>query len=242
MLRIRQICLVARDLKPAVDALESAFGFKTCFNDPVVADYGLENAVLPVGNDFLEIVAPVEADTAAGRYLDRRGGDGGYIVILQCDDALERRARAREIGIRIANTIDHGDFFGTQLHPRDTGGSMLEVDWNLGGGAPDSPWTPAGGDWRDKMRTDKITAMTGAELQSDYPAELAARWGHILDVMPETNHDGGALLRLDNAILRFVPATDGRGDGLSGVEFKAAPGNPQTGETVTVCGTRFRLT
>ena len=242
MLRLRQICLVARELKPAVDALESTFGFQTCFRDPVVANYGLENALMPVGSNFLEIVAPVEDNTAAGRYLDRRNGDGGYMVILQCDDALERRARMKDLNIRIANTMDYGDFFGTQLHPADSRGTMLEFDWNQGGDPPDSPWHPSGGDWRGAARTDKITAMTGAELQSDYPAELAAHWGHILDVMPETNHDGGALLRLDNAILRFVPATDGRGEGLGGVEFKAAPKNAQKGETVSVCGTRFRLT
>jgi hypothetical protein len=242
MLRLRQICLVARDLKPAVAELESAFGLTTCHHDPGVAKYGLENALLPVGDNFLEVVAPVEANTAAGRYLDRRGGDGGYIVILECGNALERRARIQAQGVRIANTLDYGEFFGTQLHPRDTGGSMLEIDWQLGGGAPDSAWHPAGGSWKDAVRTDIVTDMIGAELQSDDPAGLAARWGSILDITPKTGNDGAAILQLDNATLRFTAVTDGRGEGLGGVALKMASACGKTpGDVKMVCGTRFRL-
>ena len=243
MLRLRQICLVARQLQPAVAELESAFGLTTCYHDPGVGKYGLENALLPIGNNFLEIVAPVEDSTAAGRYLDRRGGDGGYIVILECDNALERRARILSQGVRIANTLDYGEFFGTQLHPRDTGGSMLEIDWNLDGGAPDSPWHPAGGSWKDAVRTEVVTDMIGAELQSDDPAGLAARWGSILDITPKTGNDGAAILQLDNATLRFTAVADGRGEGLGGVDLKVASGTEQnTGDVKMICGTRFRLT
>jgi len=243
MLRLRQICLVARQLQPAVAELESAFGLTTCYHDPGVGKYGLENALLPIGNNFLEIVAPVEDNTAAGRYLDRRGGDGGYIVILECDNALERRARILAQGVRIANTLDYGEFFGTQLHPQDTGGSMLEIDWNLDGGAPDSPWHPAGGSWKDAVRTEVVTDMIGAELQSDDPAGLAARWGSILDINPKTGNDGAAILQLDNATLRFTAVADGRGEGLGGVDLKVASGTGQNAGVVKmICGTRFRLT
>ena len=42
------------------------------------AEFGLENTLMPVGRNFLEVVAPIQEGTAAGRYLDRRGGNGGY--------------------------------------------------------------------------------------------------------------------------------------------------------------------
>ena len=69
MLRLRQICLVARKLIPAIEDLTKVLGLETCFHDPAVATYGLENALLPVGTNFLEVVAPIEEDTACGRYL-----------------------------------------------------------------------------------------------------------------------------------------------------------------------------
>mgnify|MGYP004300723421 CR=1 FL=1 len=48
--------LVAEELAPAVDALSDVLGLATCFHDPAVGVYGLENALLPVGTNFLEVV------------------------------------------------------------------------------------------------------------------------------------------------------------------------------------------
>ncbi len=253
MLRLRQICLVAGQLEPAVADLEAVFGIATCYHDPAVEVFGLTNALLPVGNDFLEVVAPFRDGTAAGRYLESRGGDGGYIVILQCDDIERRRTRYEDLGIRVINALDYGDYIGTQLHPRDTGGAMLETSWCAGDGALDGPWHPAGSAWKDAVRTDRVTAMTGAELQSDDPTALVARWGEILDIAPQTDGDGVAILSLENAVLRFVAVRDGRGEGLGGVDLIAADrdavldaakarGCAVDGDTVTVCGTRFRIT
>ena len=77
MLRLRQICLVASELDAPVEDLKAVFGIETCHHDPAVEKYGLTNALLPVGSNFLEVVAPFRNETAAGRYIDRRGGDGG---------------------------------------------------------------------------------------------------------------------------------------------------------------------
>ena len=139
MLRLRQICLVASELRPVVEDLKAVLQLDECFHDPAVAEYGLENALLPIGQDFLEVVAPTQEGTAAGRYIERRGGDGGYIVILQCDVADRRRAHYQTLGVRIANAMDYDDFDGTQLHPKDTGGCMLEVDQQEAG-TPNGPW------------------------------------------------------------------------------------------------------
>lgn len=85
-LRVRQIALIARELAPVVDDIREVFGLEVAYRDPQVAAFGLENTVFPVGNQFLEVVAPTREGTAGGRYLDRRNGDGGYMVICQCDD------------------------------------------------------------------------------------------------------------------------------------------------------------
>ena len=66
-IRLRQICLVAEQLAPVVDDLKAVFGLEVCFVDPAVQAFGLENSLFPVGNNFLEVVAPIQANTAAGR-------------------------------------------------------------------------------------------------------------------------------------------------------------------------------
>lgn len=250
MLRLRQICLVARNLRPAIDDLKAVLGLEECFHDPGVAKYGLENALLPIGRDFLEVVAPTRDGTAAGRYLDRRGGDGGYIVILQSDDAERRRGHFADLGVRVANDMQYGDFLGTQLHPRDTGGCMLEVD-RQSGDVVDGPWHPAGADWEGAIRTDQAAAMVGCTLQSAAPDRLAARWGEILEVQVEATADGFSL-PLDNGAIRFVPPRDARGDGLIGVSLKAAAPEriiaaatsrdlPAAPDRVTIAGTFFEF-
>src|SRR3989442_15299063 len=85
-MRLRQIALVARDLEPVVADLCGVLGIEVAFRDPGVAAFGLHNAVMPIGNTFLEVVSPVRDGTTAGRLLERRGGDGGYMVILQTAD------------------------------------------------------------------------------------------------------------------------------------------------------------
>src|SRR5262249_29674914 len=93
MMRLRQVALVARDLDRAATDFCAVLGIEVAFRDPGVATFGLHNAVMPIGDTFLEIVSPVEAKTTAGRFLERRGGDGGYMVIFQCDDLDPQRQR-----------------------------------------------------------------------------------------------------------------------------------------------------
>src|SRR5207237_2367205 len=114
-LRRRQICLVAPHLAPVISDISDIMGLNVCYRDGNVAKYGLENAVLPVDTIMLEVVAPVRPGTAAGRFLDKTGGRGGYMAIFTCDDPDQRGRSAQQLGVRIANVIDHAPYHGVQL-------------------------------------------------------------------------------------------------------------------------------
>jgi len=92
-MRLRQIALVARDLDAVRADIASVFGLDYAYVDPVVGRYGLTNLVFPVGDTFLEVVSPVVEGTTAGRLLEKRRGDGGYMVILQTDHLAQARDR-----------------------------------------------------------------------------------------------------------------------------------------------------
>jgi glyoxalase-like protein len=252
-LRLRQICLVARALEPVIADIADIFGLKVCYRDGNVARYGLINALLPIGSAFLEVVAPTRDGTAAGRYLERRHGDGGYMVIIDCDDIERRRARMAEIGIRIANPLDYGGtYVGLQLHPHDTGGAMLELNHTPGGERLDGPYHPAGPEWQKAVRTDLTAALLGAELQAPDPERVARRWSEILERPLVRGPGGTPEISLDVGRLRFVADSDGRGEGLGGIDLavtdaariraRGAQRGCLVGEDdVVVCGTRFRL-
>jgi hypothetical protein len=249
-LRLRQICLVARRLEPVVADLTAALDIAVGFRDPAVAKYGLENAVMPIGTTFLEVVAPTGPGTAAERYIERRAGDGGYMVILDCDDPAPWRAHLAAIGVRIANPIVYQDYVGLQIHPRDSGGAMLEINHTPGGADPTGPYHPAGKDWRAFVRDARVKGIAGAVLQSTEPDGLARRWGKILG-RPIARVGEDCRLALDSGYVRFVADQDGRGEGLGGVDLDVADwsavekaardrGLDVRGGAVEICGTRFR--
>jgi len=252
-LRLRQIALVAERLAPVEAALCDVLGIQVCFRDPGVAHFGLENALFPIGNQLLEVVAPVRADTAGGRYLARRGGDGGYMVITQCDNHAPRRARVAALGVRIVNQFETHEFRNMQLHPKDTGGSFFEIDEQLGPSAhePDGPWEPAGPDWQAHRALGRVTGIVAAEVQCDDPAAVAQRWAEIAE-LPLTAVGGHATLALENATVRFVPCADGRPEGLGGIDLRTADraailhaaqarGAVSGPNQVNLCGMRINL-
>jgi len=255
-LRLRQIALVAPDLEPAVDDLRSILGLEVCFRDPGVAHFGLENALLPVGNQFVEVVAPTREGTAGGRYLERRDGPGGYMVITQCDDHAPRRSRVEALGVRLAHQFEvPGRFRNLQMHPKDTGGSFFEIDEQLGDAAhdPDGPWEPAGGGgWKSARRTDRVRGIAAAEMQVDDPARVAARWAEIAELPLDRDSAGHPQVGLENATLRFVPCADGRPEGLGGLDLHVADRDRilesarkrdclRSERQVYVCGMRLNL-
>jgi hypothetical protein len=251
--RLRQICLVAQALEPRVAELTDILGLAICYRDGNVGKYGLANALMPIGASFLEVVAPVTDGTAAGRYLQRRGGDGGYMVILDCDDIERRRRRMAEIHVRIANPLSYETYTGLQLHPRDTGGCMLEFNHTTGGASLDGPYHPAGPNWRAAVRGEVTAALLAAEVQSRDPDALATRWSEIVERPVSHGAGGEPQIVLDLGAIRFVRDADGRGEGLGGLDLRVTNraqiieaarkhGCRADADTVTLCGTRFRLT
>ena len=232
-MRLRQIALVAHDLDTVVHALCEAFDLEVAFRDPGVATFGLHNAVLPVGNQFIEVVSPTRDGTAGGRQLERLGGDGGYMVICYTDDHPSVRQRVRDLGVRtVIDADDHG-YRIMQLHPSDTGGSFLEIDHQPGGDDPSGPWMPAGNDWQRARRTDVVDGISAVRVQCKEPDRTAARWGEItgLPVADRT-------LGLDNAAVSFI---EGPVDSLVAVTLSATD-RSRAGECRAIGGVEFTLT
>jgi hypothetical protein len=252
---LRQVCLVANKLAPVLEDFREILGFEVCFVDKGVAVFGLENSLMPVGSNFIEVVAPIKPDTAAGRYLKRRNGDGGYMVICQCDShevQRSRKARAAAMNIRVALEHESDSFHVMQLHPADTGGAFFEIDWDAKG-EPEGSWEPAGGaGWERSARTEVVKGYRAVELQSADPRGLAERWSSIAEIPLRKDSQGRWEMPLRNASIRFIGAADGRGEGLRGIDvfindrerlLRAAErrGCRISDDQVMICGTHFYL-
>ena len=247
-MRLRQIALVGKDLAAAKAEIVDVLGLGDDYPDPGVGKYGLANAVWPVGDTFLEVVSPQQEGTTAGRLLEKRQGDGGYMVILQCDDIAAARARVASEGVRIVDQFDGDGVAFTHLHPKDVGAAILSIDWMR----PKERWQWGGPHWEENVKTDVTTAIVGAELQSDNPEALADRWAGVLG-LPRGTVGDGFRIPLQGGELRFVQATDGRGEGLRAFDVAArdpeavrararARGRLEDNGELTLCGARVRLT
>jgi Glyoxalase-like domain len=246
-MRLRQIALVAKDLAAAQADISAVLGIDYAFDDPGVGKYGLRNAVFPIGDTFLEVVSPKQAGTTAGRLLEKRGGDGGYMVILQVDDLAQTLATVKHASVRIADQMDKDGAAFTHIHPKDIGGAILSLDHMI----PKERWEWGGPQWQSHVCTDTSVKVAGAELQAKDPAQMAARWAQVLG-RTATEEAGVWRIRLDDGEIRFALERDGRGEGLGAFDVvvrdvaavranAAARGLLDPEGNVTLAGTRVRL-
>ena len=218
MLRLRQIAMVAHELAAVEADTGRIVAAGVCYRDPGVGKYGLHNALWALGGTFLEALAPLQADTTAGRYMARRGGPSGYMVILDSDDLAGVRARLTHLDVRVVEDLTSGDAAlhatALHLHPRDTGGCLLSIDAH----GPDpglmGSYKWAGSDWQAHTNPDLM--ITGAVMTCDNPAATAARWAAILD-RPAQPHTAGWRIKLEQGELDFTAVADQRGEGLAAI-------------------------
>jgi hypothetical protein len=191
---------------------------------------------MPVGTTFLEVVAPTREGTTAGRLLDRRGGDGGYMILLQTDSLERDRARFAELGVREVFEVTEDDIEEVHLHPKDVGGAIVAFTQ----ATPTESWRWAGHGWQEHVRTDVVTGICVAELQDPDPTALAERWSRVVDRPARPLTNDSFEIELDRGTsLRFVPASDGRGSGLGGFDVKAADGVEK--RELALAGARIRV-
>jgi len=251
-MRLRQIAFVAKELDPIAEQLHTVFGLNVGFRDPGVAYFGLNNIVMPVGGEFLEVVAPFRDDASGARYLARRGGDAGYMVILQDDDALPHRERLAGKGIRVIATSRGDDYRYTHFHPGDCAGVLMSIDSVVGDAdwrKSKSDWPPAGPDWRAHQSKEAL-GIAAVTIQSRDPLAACERWCELLDSPARTGGDT-LEIALERGVIRFVAPIDDDGTGVVGLDIEVkdpaaaleragAAGLPVAGGAVQICGVVVR--
>jgi Glyoxalase-like domain len=193
VIRLRQVVLAARDLDSTVARLCSELDLRVCFNDPGVAEFGLHNALLTVGDQFIEVVSPITDNTAAGRLLDRRNADvTAYMVMFEVDD-LDDRMAALEAGK--VRTVWGGDFpaiRGRHLHPADVGGAIVSIDQPT----PPGSWIWGGPNWIAHHDNSTVTSIAGYTIAAEDPAAVTTRWS-LFDLLHAVQVVDGATSTVD---------------------------------------------
>jgi len=170
--RLRQTVIAVGDLDRSVELLRSELALEEPFTDPAVGYFGLENAVFAIGDTFLELVSPTRDGTAAGRLLERRDSDCGYMAMLQVEDVAAARDRARRLGIREVFEVALDDISEAHLHPADIGGAIVSVSEPL----PPSSWRWGGAGWQRRSASGTVRSLTVGVADA---AAVDGRWQQV---------------------------------------------------------------
>ena len=126
--RIDHIGVAVADLAAAIALHEDTYGMRLVHRE-TIEEQGVEAVLLDVGENHVELLAPLGDDTPVGRYLARRG-PGLHHVAYQVADIDAALARLRDAGVRL---IDEAPRVGIRrsrvafVHPGATGGVLTEL-------------------------------------------------------------------------------------------------------------------
>jgi len=126
--KVDHLGVVVRDLDDAMAKYEQLTGLRPEHRE-VVADQGVEVVKFGVGESAVELISPVDPESAVARYLDKRG-EGIHHVCFEVESLDEELARLEEAGVKL---IDHKPRLGAGgalvafVHPSAALGMLTEL-------------------------------------------------------------------------------------------------------------------
>ena len=104
IIRIHHVTLAVRDLDRARETFSALFGAESEHGD-VVEEFGVRTADVALGDDVLQLVAALDAESPLARFTERRG-EGFYNIALEVDDLDAAVAELSARGVRVSEPIE----------------------------------------------------------------------------------------------------------------------------------------
>jgi methylmalonyl-CoA epimerase len=126
--RIDHIGVAVQDVEQSLALYRDAFGMEVAHRE-VVSDQGVEAVLLDVGENHVELLAPLGEDTPVGRFLARQG-PGLHHVAYQVADIDATLTQVRRAGLPLIDEQPRVGIRGSRvafLHPKGTGGVLTEI-------------------------------------------------------------------------------------------------------------------
>ncbi len=206
-MKLRQVALAAAQLEPTRSNLLALLGATADYADPGVGEFGLVNSVMAIGDTFLEIVAPDQANTAAGRLLERRGETCGYMALMQVESYVDFNSHLEKSQVRKIWEVQRSEVSACHVHPKDIGAAIVSFDEMR----PPESWLWAGPGW-EGQRAQHAKRIIGCEVQAQNPKGLAQHWGDVMQISPVDLGENSRLSFHDGTYIDFVA-----GSGYEGI-------------------------
>jgi methylmalonyl-CoA epimerase len=126
--RIDHIGVAVEDLDAAIALYEQTYAMELVHRETVDAQ-GVEAVLLDVGENHVELLAPLGPDTPVGKFLAKRG-PGMHHVAYQTADIEATLRQLRSTGVRLIDDEPRIGIRGSRvafLHPSASGGVLTEI-------------------------------------------------------------------------------------------------------------------
>ena len=126
--RIDHIGVAVESIDDALKLYETSYEM-TLVHREVVEEQGVEAVLLDVGENHVELLAPLGPDTPVGKFLAKRG-PGIHHVAYQVADIEAELARLTAAGVELLDVTPRIGIRGSRVafcHPRSTGGVLTEI-------------------------------------------------------------------------------------------------------------------
>jgi methylmalonyl-CoA epimerase len=126
--RIDHIGVAVEEIDPALALYRDRLRLSVAHRE-VVAEQGVEAVLLDVGENHVELLAPLDPSTPVGRFLAQRG-PGLHHVAYRVEDIDATLDALREAGMELIDEQPRVGIRGSRVafvHPRSTGGVLTEI-------------------------------------------------------------------------------------------------------------------
>ena len=126
--RIDHIGVAVTDLDAALVLYERDYDMKLVHRE-TVTEQGVEAVLLDVGENHVELLAPLGDDTPVGKFLAKKG-PGIHHVAYQVTDIVAELERLTAAGIQLIDKTPRIGIRGSSVafvHPKSTGGVLTEI-------------------------------------------------------------------------------------------------------------------
>ncbi|MGH2834891.1 MAG: methylmalonyl-CoA epimerase [Solirubrobacteraceae bacterium] len=132
--RIDHIGVAVQDIEDSLALYRDAFAMDVAHRE-IVEDQGVEAVLLDVGENHVELLAPLGDDTPVGKFIAKRG-PGLHHVAYQVSDIRAALAALSEAGQPLIDKAPRVGIRGALvafLEPKDTGRVLIELVQPVGG-------------------------------------------------------------------------------------------------------------
>ena len=126
--QIDHVAIAVHDLEAAIDYHARAFGAEVCHREVVEQD-GVEEAMVRVGESYLQLTTGTRTDSPISQFLVKRG-EGIHHVGYRVDDCAEALEAIVAAGGRAIDMVPRPGSRGTTVafvHPKGSFGTLIEL-------------------------------------------------------------------------------------------------------------------